>query len=1111
MNRRFLLLCSVLFSFMFLSGQQVDVTSYNIKFISTDEDMWNSGSNFKLPAIDKEYSFSWDKKASVGGIESIIGMDFGMELYGRTAGKVGVGFYMSEISGGRIDSVIYPINIKFSVPKAEFISAGQTIKISSDVTVDATQKPSVETTFPLEGKMGVNMIFKLKTDLNLSICAFDACLKLDPKDIHACVGDIMDFTFDKPILELNTFNSDPRATIPALIDIPCLPDLSFNIPCIGKYSLLGDYNYWPSTEEISFFPVEFGIARTIKSQHPLSNYKRCLEDTTNVPADCISTNDIRKSIKGDQKLANFLVGSFSLPFIDTLYTTNTKKTLYSLGADTALSLEFRPLNLIAAGKFHDGRFEFPIPCTGGNFYASYLLIRPTLNLDVLAKQDFKFDAKVIVSLVLPTKIPYKIATKNGTIIKNGTDSIITYEVGNDLLLDFPCSYEYMDFNPTFKVQNSFTNRTYASLNFDGKLQAIGFGIGMDEITVIPEIEICIPIPFVGDECFTIPALKFGFDASVGPLIDESISGFMPNPDDLNLEIDIFKKTWEIKSFPEIKTPSFRVAPSRLIASVEADTIMCFGEAAGELSVVTQAGTLPYTYKWSNNTTGNTAQNLVSGDYYVKVTDKNGCVALNGATVFEYPALEIETKDLKHPPCFGDENGYIICEIKGGKAPYSYIWSNGSSGASVENVAAGNYTLSVTDQNNCMIIQNYELTQPTELVAYFNNKTDILCNGNNEGSIKLNATGGVPTYDYYWSNGAISQDVDSLVAGLYSVTVVDKNNCRVTLSDTINEPTLLNAKLEVPRPISCYQGQDGELFANITGGVEPYNIVWYNPQFTVNNNSSVLKELNEGLYQIEVRDANQCYQKDTLLLMAPKERFVSVLSETHLSCFSAEDGIFDLAVTGGSAPYRFNWSDGATEQNRTDMAAGQYKVTITDSKNCLTYNNMVLLEPYKIDGSFTMTKVSCEGEYDGVLEFIAKGGTAPYTYNWSDGAETQKAMNLPQGIHSVVITDSKLCEAEFEHELLVDGTKCFDIPNAFSPNGDGYNDTWVIKNITSMYPNHRVEIFTQEGNIMYSSSGGSYVPWDGKRNDNAVPSGTYYFIIDLGNGSELIKGSLTIIR
>ncbi|MDA3822340.1 MAG: gliding motility-associated C-terminal domain-containing protein, partial [Bacteroidales bacterium] len=953
--------------------------------------------------------------------------------------------------------------------------------------------------------------------LRFSICAFDLSLNLDPEDLTACVGDIMDFEFDGPILELNTFNSDPRITVPAFGPIPCLEDLdlSFDIPCIGEYDLLEGFNYWPTTQEISFFPIEFGLARTLKSKHPLSKYAKCIAecaaDSTKSPADCVSIGNLSRTIAGTEKLDDFLVGQFSLPFIDTLYTTVSKNNLRSLGADTALSMEFRPLNLIAGGKYHDGSFEFPIPCTSGNFYVDYLLIRPTFNLDVLAKQDMNLDAKVVVTLQLPDKLTYKVVNTKGVTVKSGLDKVISYEVGNDLYIDFPCNYEYIDFKPTFRVENKFTNRTYASINMDGKLQAIGMGIGLDEITVIPEIELCVPNPFGDDWCVTIPEVSFGFDVSVGPLIDESISDYMADPDDMNIEIDIFKDTWEIESFQQIPAPSFRVAPARFVATVAPDTLDCFGGTDGELEVFTRSGSPPFSYEWSNGSSQKTAITLPAGEHYVKVTDKNGCQTLSGTAIFEYAKLEIASSTLIHPECFGDATGSITCVIKGGKPPYNYSWSNGGGAAGIASLIAGEYTLTVIDQNGCSLTRTYTIKQPTELRAYVNNKVDVLCNGKNSGSIMVNVSGGVPNYDYFWSNGGISKDLDSLVAGEYLLTVVDKNNCRVSLTETINDPEYLSAVIEVQKPISCYRGDDGELFANINGGVAPYELVWNNPQYTLNNSLFELKPLKEGVYQVEVFDANKCYRIDTLYLKAPSERFMSTLTETHLSCNAADDGRFDLSVSGGTAPYQFSWSDGSNEQNRTDLAAGQYKVTITDSKACVTQNNMVLLEPFELDGNFKMKKVSCEGELDGILEFFPKGGTPGYFYYWDDGSVYQEAINLPQGMHSVMVSDAKGCKKEFSIDLLVSGIDCFDIPNAFSPNGDGYNDTWVIKNIKTQYPNHLVSIFTAQGNQLYTCERGAYVPWDGKLKDKAVPTGTYYYILDFGNGSSPQKGTLTIIR
>jgi len=316
---------------------------------------------------------------------------------------------------------------------------------------------------------------------------------------------------------------------------------------------------------------------------------------------------------------------------------------------------------------------------------------------------------------------------------------------------------------------------------------------------------------------------------------------------------------------------------------------------------------------------------------------------------------------------------------------------------------------------------------------------------------------------------------------------------------------------VPQPISCYRGENGSLFANTAGGVEPYSFVWYSPQYTINNTTATLTNLKEGLYQMELTDANGCYRRDSLYLNAPQIKFESVLTETHLSCKESNDGAFDLNVSGGTPPYAYLWSDGAGDKNRTDMSAGQYKVTITDAMGCFTYNNMVLLEPFEINGTFTMKKVSCDGELDGALEFIPNGGTPPFSFEWDYGPTSSVASALPQGTHTVAVIDANSCSKVFEYELLVDGSDCFDIPNAFSPNNDDYNDTWVIKNLVAMYPNHSVEIFTPNGHVLYNTDGNDYEPWNGTHHGVDVPSGTYYYVIDLGDGTEQLKGTLTIVR
>lgn len=1103
------------------TAQNFDTTYYNIRFVSEQESMWNTHSAYTLPPFSKTYTFSWDMKQRIGGIESVVGMKFGAEMFARTKGTIGMEFYMSDIGVGTIDSVVYPMDIEFIVPDAADIRAGQTILIQSKVKVTDTHKPTIETTFPVEGKVGVKMIMDLVTDLNFSMCAFSECVRIDPKSLTACslpgggtfgVKDIMDFKFNKPILEINTLNSNPRIIIPAYTTIPCAPDLSINIPCKGKHNLIGDYTQrWPSTRTIEIFPIEFGAHRTLRSKHPKSFYiEKCLLDPATTVAQCNDYKDIFQAIKGDTKLSDFLVGAFTMPFIDTLYTTISGHNLRATGSDSTLAMTFKPLNLVAAGKFANGRFDLPIPCTGASFYANYMLIRPEVTLDAIAKQRFDFNGIVVVELVLPVKLKYMVK-KDDKITKQGNDSIIVYEVGQDLYIDYPCNYEFIDFNPTFRVLNSITNKTSVSLNFDGTVKMLEVGIGMSEITVVPEIKIHIPVPFTDGYTITIPSVKFGFDVSVGPLVNAKVSKFMSNPNDLQVEIDIFNKTWEIASFQQIKTPAFRIAPTRFNTTVNPDTIACFGQTSAQLTAIVSGGTPPYTYLWSNSAQTQSISNIPAASYYVKVTDKNGCSTNNGASVFEYPQLQIYTHEVRNPSCFGYSNGAIHIEISGGRPPYTYTWSHGANSSSAENLLAGTYKIIVTDYYNCSVEQEYILTQPSLLTSSVSKITNVDCKNEATGSIQINVSGGVPSYDFEWLHGAISQNVENLLAGDYSVIITDKNNCTTTSVASIIEPQQLQAAIEVSKPISCYKGSDGELFANITGGAPPYSITWYNPRNKLYSDVAVLSQVFEGVYQLEVYDSHNCYKRDTLVIFAPQERFASELVETHVSCNNASDGEFKISVFGGTPPYTFVWSDGALEQNRTGLSAGKYNVVITDSKQCVTYNNMVILEPFPLQAQFTMKQVSCDGEHDGQLQVFVTGGTAPFNYVWSNGHNESVASNIPQGPHTVWVTDTRGCEKEFEYVVTVDGSKCFDIPNTFSPNGDNYNDTWIIKNISAMFPNNKVEIFSQNGDIVYSSETHGYEPWDGTRNGTNVPSGTYYYVIDLGNNSQVLKGTITIVR
>ncbi|WP_276505100.1 SprB repeat-containing protein, partial [Terrimonas pollutisoli] len=213
-------------------------------------------------------------------------------------------------------------------------------------------------------------------------------------------------------------------------------------------------------------------------------------------------------------------------------------------------------------------------------------------------------------------------------------------------------------------------------------------------------------------------------------------------------------------------------------------VLCFGNATGSVDLTVNGGTTPYTYVWSNGASTQDITALVAGIYSVTVTDANNCTATISVTITQPAAALALTSSKVDVLCFGNATGSVDLTVNGGTAPYTYVWSNGASTQDITALAAGTYTVTVTDNNNCTATTSITIGQPAAALALSEAHVNVLCFGNATGSVDLTVNGGTAPYTYVWSNGASTQDITALVAGTYSVTVTDANNCTATTSVTI---------------------------------------------------------------------------------------------------------------------------------------------------------------------------------------------------------------------------------------------------------------------------------------------------------------------------------------
>ncbi|HXB11272.1 MAG TPA: SprB repeat-containing protein, partial [Bacteroidia bacterium] len=354
-------------------------------------------------------------------------------------------------------------------------------------------------------------------------------------------------------------------------------------------------------------------------------------------------------------------------------------------------------------------------------------------------------------------------------------------------------------------------------------------------------------------------------------------------------------------------------------SAAATNSSCFGGVGS--ATATPSGTGPFTYTWAPSG-GNAAiaNNLTPGTYTVSVTDTYSITATTTVAVTQ-PNVLSSVITSTNVNCFGNNTGSASVIVSGGTTGYTYTWSpSGGNAAIANNLAAGNYTVNVTDANSCTTSTLVTITQPTAaLSASISASTNVNCFGNNSGSATASVTGGTSSYTYTWSpSGGNTATASNLLAGTYTVNVMDANGCNTNTVVTISQPTAaLNANISASTNISCNGGSNGSATVSVSGGTSSYTYTW-SPS---GGNAVVASNLTAGNYTINVTDNKGCMASNTVTITQPNVALTaSITASNNVTCFGLSNGTATVSGSGGTGSYTYLWSNNQTSATATNLSA-----------------------------------------------------------------------------------------------------------------------------------------------------------------------------------------------
>jgi gliding motility-associated-like protein len=497
------------------------------------------------------------------------------------------------------------------------------------------------------------------------------------------------------------------------------------------------------------------------------------------------------------------------------------------------------------------------------------------------------------------------------------------------------------------------------------------------------------------------------------------------------------------------------------------------------------GTAPFIYQLSNDTITQSSPNflgLQAGNYTVSVTDANFCTASANMNIGPVQPIIVGISGT-NLLCAPLSNASLTANVNGGTAPYQFNWlSVGNTTPVLNGLSSGTYTVVIYDEYSCSAMQTITITEPDPIIISLSNQINVSCNGLDNGSATVNATGGSGALSYIWNTTPVQTGIQAtnLFVGNYVVTVNDTNNCQATYDVIISEPTPFTASVTYVTNISCNGATSGSAAVAGVGGVPPCFYSWSTLPAITNDTAF---NLTAGNYTVTVYDSNNCTSFANVSINAPNTIVADISSHTDVTCFGNSNGSATVVAIGGNGPLSYNWNTIPSQFGTiaSNLPSGNYTVTVSDTIGCSDTAVVIVSQPQPLILSIiSQTNALGFGQNNGTATVSASGGISPYSFSWSHNAQANSnfVADLPSGSHLIIVTDANACSDTSQINIGVDVSNLnpeylntrsnVSIQfNVFSNDQNMFG--FVCDTISILQPNHGTAQISSTGNVIYLPS------------------------------------------